>query len=39
MSVRAKSYRVRTRTKQLEDEDLIDAEKIRALMRGLAMQR
>src|SRR5271155_617945 len=39
MSVRAQVSGARTSNKQMEEEDLIDAEEIRALVRGLAMQR
>jgi hypothetical protein len=39
MSVCAQVSGARTRNKQMEEEDLIDAEEIRALVRGLAVER
>jgi len=39
MSECAQVSGVRTSTKLMEEEDLIDAEEIRALVRGLAMER
>jgi len=39
MSVGAQVSGAQTSTKQMEEEDLIDAEEVRPLVRGLAMQR
>jgi hypothetical protein len=39
MSVGAQVSGARTNNKQMEEEDLIDAEEIRALVRGLAVER